>query len=669
MSALFGRRLAAATAGQSSLAFRLQHAPVVQWSAWRPISVTAGQLAFRQEQQRDYDRPRPPMRNRDSDRQGGDRGGFSNYRRNSDGDRGFPRRDSGRSSSSDAIFEKFARARHEAPQPAETADNGPKKPMELSEFKDMKWADVPGMSPHIKQAMDTVFKYEDCSPVQSAVFSRMPLQKDVLVQAKTGTGKTLAFLVPALDACKGQFDKLGKKASILIMSPTRELATQIADEAYKLVSYERLGVKCLVGGESKHAQLQSLERGRCDIIVGTPGRLIDLIESVPGFRERLENVKTLVLDEADRMLEIGFREPITHIISNLPQERRTMLFSATYPPNVKALGSVALEPDFEVINTISPEDAQTVDKIDQKYVVAPMVDHPKILHSILSRGRQAFGPGGSFKAIVFFPTTSMTILYAELFKFARMPVLELHSKKNQSKRSRVSDDFRRFKSGVLFTSDVSARGVDYPDVNLVVQMGVADSKDQYVHRIGRTGRAGKIGEAVAIYAPFEEYFLQQLKDFPIKPAELVNGSPELRVTEGAPHDLEKSDKIMKRAASYSDKRLARDSITGTLGFYSGKVDDMRKNNTLPKAILEGYQEVCEELYEIPMPPVPSMIAPLFERELVQHQHRRSAMHSGQRNGGGYGKRSNLQSRSVNSRYDRDDFDDRRPSQQHRRNRY
>jgi ATP-dependent RNA helicase MSS116 len=441
---------------------------------------------------------------------------------------------------------------------------------------ELAWKDVPNLSKGVRRALTDVFRYDNCTAVQAGLVAHMPMngEKDFLVQAKTGTGKTLAFLIPTVEACINSLHPQGREAQILIVSPTRELATQIAKEAERLVKFTPMGVQCLVGGDSKRMQSQKLRNGRCDIIIGTPGRLLDFINSDRMFGQRLSNVKSLILDEADRMLEIGFKEDIEEIVRALPATRQTLLFSATYPTNVQKLVSSTLRPEYEVINTISPDDVGTVNSIRQTYVQATLDKQPALLHGVLHR---SIAENPNFKAIVFCPTTRMTEMYATLFQaITRSPansvlrgehVFELHSRKTQSLRTKVADRFRRASSGVLFTSDVSARGVDYPGINLVIQMGIPGSKDQYVHRIGRTGRAGKEGCALLIVSPFERSFLDALVQLPITKANSENGCiNEEGFGMSVPWDGDKSVKLVQDAAGYVDPEYLENCFLGNLGF-------------------------------------------------------------------------------------------------------
>ncbi|KAG8680159.1 hypothetical protein FRC09_018441, partial [Ceratobasidium sp. 395] len=412
------------------------------------------------------------------------------------------------------------------------------------------------------------------TPVQSAVLPLLPQltkhhseveqvdgktpPRDLLVRAKTGTGKTLAYLVPAIEARVAAIDRARKEAlekaglsedrtygfraeraftrtdaGTLIISPTRELATQIANEALKLTQHhDGFEVRLFVGGNSKREQMRGWMKGRRDIVVATPGRLRDLIHSEPAIAEGLKNTQMLILDEADTLLDMGFRDDLDDIISHLPEspERQTMLYSATVSRAIQQVARAALDKNHLFINTVTDEESPVHAHIPQYHTVLPKASDqlPHILR--LLAHDQLSNPGKS-KSIIFLPTTRMTQMYAQLLRELSRDTLpagrgtqvyEIHSKKDQDSRSRTSDRFRKDTTGaaVLVTSDVSARGVDYPGVTRVIQVGIPSTADQYVHRVGRTGRAGTTttGRGDLVLLPWEIGFVTwQLTHVPMKP--------------------------------------------------------------------------------------------------------------------------------------------------------
>ncbi|RKP10127.1 P-loop containing nucleoside triphosphate hydrolase protein, partial [Thamnocephalis sphaerospora] len=369
-------------------------------------------------------------------------------------------------------------------------------------------------------AMKTEFGYEIMSPVQSMVLSHMPLTTDLLVRAETGTGKTLAFLLPAIDEAlqlrTREDQRKGKSCKVLVVSPTRELALQIAEEAYKLCRPLGLQVRCFVGGESRRNNVRDIQSRRMDVLVGTPGRLEDLLENEAALREQLKDMSVLTLDEADTLLEMGFRDSLTRILEKLPTTRRTFLFSATLSSDVRSVARIAFCQEHKFLDSIGHDSRPRVpEQIQQSFIIAPFSQQAATLRRLLAWHLLLDHPG---KVVVFFPTTKATSLYAEMFRSAGFRnIFEIHSKRDQKQRARVADRFRDAHGpAILFTSDVSARGVDYPGVTLVVQVGVSAGTDQYVHRAGRTGRAGQRGRAVAIYAPIERPFAGLLADMGLR---------------------------------------------------------------------------------------------------------------------------------------------------------
>ncbi|KAL8647001.1 MAG: hypothetical protein Q9210_005813 [Variospora velana] len=365
-------------------------------------------------------------------------------------------------------------------------------------------------------------KFETMSPVQQKVIETLPtVGSDCLVQAKTGTGKTVAFLLPAI-----QNTLLSRPArgmvSILIMSPTRELALQIAAEAKLLVSklQPTMEVHTAFGGTAKATNLSKFKKGDPKILIATPGRLNDYLSEIdigPKFR----SIRTLILDEADRMLDQGFLPDILKILKALPPKTsakwQAMCFSATIPPKMQQVFSHVLKPDHAKISTIDASEPPTLDKVPQFSVVVPSVkDTFTSLYLLLQEEIKA--TVGEPKIIVFGTTAKIVALCAEVFREQLgLQIYELHSRLSQAARTRTTDAFKTAKNGILFASDVIGRGMDFPDVSLVVQLGLPSDADAYTHRVGRTARAGKDGRAVIILTDAESFYLRTNPQFPIQP--------------------------------------------------------------------------------------------------------------------------------------------------------
>ncbi|KAJ1966586.1 hypothetical protein H4R35_006959, partial [Dimargaris xerosporica] len=297
-------------------------------------------------------------------------------------------------------------------------------PSEILEFDQ-----VPGLSAKSKQVMRDVFQYSEMSKVQQAVLKHLPITKDLLVRAKTGTGKTLGFLLPAVEVILANSNKQdlvrGQHIGALIVSPTRELANQIAVEAEKLAGRHRMGVLTAVGGTRRQDTVRKLKSGyRSDIVVGTPGRIIDLMQTSHEFFNRVKRCKLLILDEADELLNMGFRPDIEQIAGQLPQDRFGFLFSATLTPKIRQVANQVLRSDHVYVDAIDPEDVAVHQKVPQYYCQVPSNQYLHAAYEILERHRVQDKHG---RVMVFLPTTALTQLYGEIFRRLSLPVFCLHS--------------------------------------------------------------------------------------------------------------------------------------------------------------------------------------------------------------------------------------------------
>ena len=344
-----------------------------------------------------------------------------------------------------------------------------------SQYQPVRWLEYKGkIDDGFLLSMKNVFLYSHLTEVQHKILSLMPIEKDLLVRSKTGTGKTLGFLIPAIQRHIDYMRKnnLNEKTypkthcGVLIVSPTRELAMQIAQEARRLVyQVEPHGMKVqvLVGGDNKRMQMRRMDRERNDIIVATPGRLLDFLTSEPGVREMLLNIKTLILDEMDNLLDMGFKMDIERLFRELKDtegDRLNMMFSATVSEDVRQVARKAVKHDVQFVNLVNPNDLDVHQTVKQTYIVRPMGEHLKIILSLII-AEQLKRPEG--KIIVFFNTTKQVQMYTVLFRFLRrlyfnphFQQFEIHSKKPQETRAKVTQAFRTAHAGsVLFTSDVS----------------------------------------------------------------------------------------------------------------------------------------------------------------------------------------------------------------------
>ncbi|PSS24217.1 DEAD-box ATP-dependent RNA helicase [Actinidia chinensis var. chinensis] len=399
--------------------------------------------------------------------------------------------------------------------------------------------------------------YEMMTVVQNATLHVILKGKDVLAKAKTGTGKTVAFLLPSIEVVlKSLPIDCNQKRSpifVLVICPTRELASQAAAEANTLLKYHpSIGVQVVIGGTRLALEQKRMQANPCQILMATPGRLKDHIENTAGFATQLMGVKVLVLDEADHLLDMGFRRDIEHIIAAVPKQRQTLLFSATVPEEVRRICHIALKRDHEFIDTVGQGTEETHSQVRQMHLVAPLDKHFSLLYSLL---KEHISHDVDYKVLVFCTTAMVTRLVADLLGKINLNVREIHSRKPQSYRTRISDEFRKSKGLILVTSDVSARGVDYPDVTLVIQVGLPADRQQYIHRLGRTGRKGKEGQGILLLAPWEEFFLSSIKDLPITKASVPSVDPEMR-------------KKVEQALSHVEMKNKAAAYQAWLGYYN-----------------------------------------------------------------------------------------------------
>lgn len=322
--------------------------------------------------------------------------------------------------------------------------------------------------------------YDEPTPIQKQAIPAILKRNDVIGIAQTGTGKTAAFTLPMIDILSnGRAKALMPRT--LILSPTRELATQIAECFQKYGKYQKLNMALLIGGESMVEQQKLLSRGM-DVLIATPGRMIDLCER---GKVLLRDVQVFVLDEADRMLDMGFIPDIEKIASKLPKMRQTLLFSATMPPEIRALAKKFMS--FPVEIRVDPPTSTAV-TVTQFLVKTNERGKREVLRELI-RGEDVKN------AMIFCNRKKdVDILFKSLTKHG-FSVVALHGDMPQGMRTDTLNAFRDGKAQLMVCSDVAARGLDLPDVSHVFNFDVPVNSEDYIHRIGRTGRAGKSGRA------------------------------------------------------------------------------------------------------------------------------------------------------------------------------
>ena len=427
-----------------------------------------------------------------------------------------------------------------------------------------------GLSDTVLAAVDDL-GYERPTPVQAAAIPEVLAGRDLLAAAQTGTGKTAAFLLPTMDRLPRVKRVRGNKLSVgcgprmLVITPTRELAQQIEDVCGKIAARTKHTAVTVVGGLSYNPQRSALRRG-CDILVATPGRLEDLISQGACM---LDEVQVLVLDEADRMLDMGFLPTVRKIVALTPENRQTLLFSATL--DEAAVGSIADLVTDPARVEIAPE-TKTADTVDQ--YVLPVSLEAK--NGLLAQLLKVFG---SQHVIVFTRTKRRADTVCRRLERAGISAAAIHGDRSQAQRERALKAFRQGKCDVLVATDVLARGIDITDVSYVVNFDVPEEPVDYIHRIGRTGRAGEEGWSVTFVTEQDvdefydiEALMQKTADLfaPEDLAELDLGVNPVQIDPDrvpADHVAGKKEKKRRRA------RSAKGGSRGAAG--SGRSEERR----------------------------------------------------------------------------------------------
>jgi superfamily II DNA/RNA helicase len=336
--------------------------------------------------------------------------------------------------------------------------------------------------------------YETPTPIQAAAIPLILAGHDLVGVAQTGTGKTLAYLVPILQAYKPSLE--GPHA--VVVCPTRELAIQVAGEAERFGKHLGLRTVLAYGGTSSGHQKQEINVG-CDLLVATPGRLLDFLNQA---WLSLRRVRFLVLDEADRMLDMGFINDVDAIVRKAPMSRQTLLFSATFADEIKRLSErYLMHPETVRIDSV----IRVKESVDHAFIEVSSREKAEALLAILDRDRPA-------KCLVFTATREMTSELTRRLRTRNHEVVSLSSLLSQSNRERALTAFRTGVFDVLVATDVAARGLDIDDIDLVVNFDVPMHAEEYVHRIGRTGRAHRAGKALTFVSELDVRRAQQIEE-------------------------------------------------------------------------------------------------------------------------------------------------------------
>lgn len=366
----------------------------------------------------------------------------------------------------------------------------------LSKFKELPLTDntLKGLKENSFISMTDIQK-------ESIIYSLQ--KKDILALAKTGSGKTLAFLIPLienliheevseLDGCVG-----------LIITPTRELLVQIYEVLCKIGKYNQFSCGMVIGG--KDFKYESERINKINILIGTPGRILQHMDQSVNFE--LSNLKVLILDEADRILDMGFKKTLDDILVNLPPQRQTLLFSATQTKSIKDLARLSLvNPKY--INVSSDETASTPDSLEQSYIVVSLQDKINTLWSFIKTHLNS-------KILVFFSSSKQVHFVYETFRKLQpgMSLMKLHGRQKQTSRLETTVKFTKLSNVCMFATDIVARGLDFPAIDWVVQLDCPEDSATYIHRVGRSARFGRMGKSLLMLCPSEEeLFVKKLTE-------------------------------------------------------------------------------------------------------------------------------------------------------------
>lgn len=424
------------------------------------------------------------------------------------------------------------------------------------------------LTPKIERAI-SLMGFEYATPVQAEAIPVIRTGVDVIARSQTGTGKTVAFAIPAIE----KIDTYEKKTTIqvLILCPTRELAMQANEEIRKLVRFEE-GI-CSVpiyGGTAIDKQCINLRKA--NIVVGTPGRVMDHMRRKT---IKLDNLKMIVLDEADEMLNMGFREDIETILTDTPKDRQAVLFSATMPPAIMKIAD-----EFQNSPTVIEIDKSqvTLENIDQKYIEVPRGSKKESLALFL----QCYQPN---RAIIFCGTKRMADELTDFLNEQNISAQSIHSDIRQSRRTATMQDFKVGKTTILIATDIAARGIDVNDIEYVINFDIPSNTEYYIHRIGRTGRAGKAGCSITLCSNKREINAMRRIAIEVK--------SEIKEV-GLPTSQTVKDKNIAKAGLELEARIQ----SGAHSVFTELIDDLIQKSYSVRDIAEAalslqYQKLCD----------------------------------------------------------------------------
>ncbi|WP_017938578.1 DEAD/DEAH box helicase [Zestomonas thermotolerans] len=497
--------------------------------------------------------------------------------------------------------------------------------------------------------------YAEPTPVQQRAIPAVLQGRDLMVAAQTGTGKTAGFALPVLERLfpNGHPDKAQRpgprQVRVLVLAPTRELAAQVHDSFRIYARDLPLSSACIFGGVGMNPQIQALAKG-LDLLVACPGRLLDLAGQ--GAVD-LSHVQTLVLDEADRMLDMGFIHDVKKVLALLPAKRQNLLFSATFSKDIVELASKLLH-DPERIEVTPPN--TTVERIEQRVYRIPAGHKRALLAHLITMGAWE-------QVLVFTRTKHGANRLAEYLSKHGLPALAIHGNKSQNARTKALADFKANAVRVLVATDIAARGLDIDQLPHVVNFELPNVEEDYVHRIGRTGRAGRSGEAISLVAPDEEKLLRSIEKLTkqkIPDGDLMGfdasaleaEKPEVR--EPRPPRNSPKAKQQKQQPAKKDKAEARDAKAEKAEEHPGGRKDKGKDKGKEKSRKRRRGKSAEQAQATPIgfPPLPPDRDPeeFLDDEIDNFGNRADYVSPYQQNGkqpgnrGGQGKRGAAKNR-------------------------
>lgn len=391
--------------------------------------------------------------------------------------------------------------------------------------------------------------YTNMMPIQARAIPHLLTGKDVLAAARTGSGKTLAFLVPIIELITKLKFMNRNGTGAIILSPTRELALQTFGVLKELMANHSQTFGLVMGGSDRKAESKKLGNG-VNIIVATPGRLLDHLQNTTNFM--VKNLMCLCVDEADRILEVGFEDEMKAIVKLLPKKRQTMLFSATQTKKTEDLARISLKKMPVYIGVDDLKETATVEHLEQGYIVAESDARLRILYTFLKRNKTK-------KIMVFFSSCMSVKFHYELFNYIDIPTMSIHGKQKQTKRTSTYFQFCNAETGILFCTDVAARGLDIPEVDWIVQYDPPDDPKDYIHRVGRAcrGESKNQGHALLFLRPQEIGFLLYLKKSKVPVSEFQIQSSKVADIQNQLEQLLKSNYYLHQSSREGYKSYVR----------------------------------------------------------------------------------------------------------------